>query len=407
MSHWVTGHKDPGLRIKGRAETPESDEPTVLIVGAGTFGTSTAYHLAHKYRDPSKVTIVDRADSPPKPAAAIDINRVIRTDYAKPMYSNLAYEAWHAWFWSMELQAYFHQPGWLMMDDSDGSSLSNAIKKQFNERGYDPTEDVPLDQLEKKWGGMMKGTSFENFKNAYFNSEAGWCDAAGATHNFMQVAVKKGINRVTADVSELILDDDRSRVLGVKTVDGQELKADKILVAAGAWTASLLSSLEDTLQIPEEDRTANQLRTIGVLQVYFPASDSEIEEFEKNKMPVLIYGQQGEVIPPHKNNKLIKFTHNVSFTNTVKTESGATLTVPSGPTYENQVNDVPDSLKKEAWDGILKKALPKFTEGKKADHWRICYDARTPTEDFLICKYPHEHLSNLFIASGGSSHSYK
>lgn len=88
MSHWVTGIGE-SPRIRGRAETPESDESTVLIVGAGTFGTSTAYHLAQRYRDPSKVTVVDRDGSPPKPAAAIDINRVIRTDYAKPMYGNL------------------------------------------------------------------------------------------------------------------------------------------------------------------------------------------------------------------------------------------------------------------------------------------------------------------------------
>jgi glycine/D-amino acid oxidase-like deaminating enzyme len=46
------------------------DEPTILIIGAGTFGTSTAYHLAKTYKDPSKVTVVDRAPSPPKPAAS-------------------------------------------------------------------------------------------------------------------------------------------------------------------------------------------------------------------------------------------------------------------------------------------------------------------------------------------------
>jgi hypothetical protein len=81
--------------------------------------------------------------------------------------------------------------------------------------------------------------------------------------------------------------------------------------------------------------------------------------------------------------------------------------MPAGPNYEDQINDIPDSLKKEAEEGVLKKLLPKFTKGKKPDHWRICYDARMPTEDFLICKYPHKDVQNLYIASGGSSHSYK
>lgn len=78
-------------------------EPSVLIIGAGTFGTSTAWHLANTYKDASKVTIVDRSPSPPKPAASIDVNRIIRTDYPSKLYCDLACEAIHSWFWSLEL----------------------------------------------------------------------------------------------------------------------------------------------------------------------------------------------------------------------------------------------------------------------------------------------------------------
>lgn len=74
-------------------------EPTVLIIGAGTFGTSTAFHLAQRYKDPSRITIIDQCPSPPALAAAIDINRIIRTDYASPLYMNLAFEAIHDWHW--------------------------------------------------------------------------------------------------------------------------------------------------------------------------------------------------------------------------------------------------------------------------------------------------------------------
>lgn len=78
-------------------------EPTVLIIGAGTFGTSTAFHLANTYKDASRVTVVDRSTSPPKPAASIDVNRIIRTDYPSKLYCDLANEAIHSWFWSLEL----------------------------------------------------------------------------------------------------------------------------------------------------------------------------------------------------------------------------------------------------------------------------------------------------------------
>ena len=406
MAHWITG-QGGSPQVKGSTNETRSDEPTILIIGAGTFGTSAAYHLAQNYQDASKITIVDRAQSPPKPAAAVDINRVIRTDYAKPMYNNLAYEAWHAWFWSLELQPYFHQTGWLMMDDTPDSSLSHAIREQYRRRGWDPTEDVALNDLNERWGGIMEGTNVEGFSNAYFSPETGWCDAAGATEKLMQSAESKGIQRVTANVEQLMLDDDNSRVLGVRTEDGQQLKADQILVTAGAWTSSLFSSLEDVLQIPTNERIENQLRTIGVLQAYYPVSAEEVKQFEDNKAPVIVYGQQGEVIPPHSKAKLLKYTHNHSFSNTITTKSGAKISAPAGNTWKSQVNDIPDKLKREAEEGILSKLLPNFTKGREADHYRICYDARTPTEDFLICQYPHAQLSNLFIASGGSSHAYK
>ena len=294
-----------------------------------------------------------------------------------------------------------------MMDDSADSALSNAIRQQYQNRGSDPTEDVSLDQIGERWGGMMKGTDVNGFKNAYFSPEVGYCDADGATHSFMQAAEEKGAKRITADVAELLLDDSQSRVTGVKTADGQKLQADKILIASGAWTSSLLSPLEDSLQVAGQDRTENQLQAIGVLQAYYPVSASEIEQFEKTKMPVVIYGQKGEVIPPTSQNKLVKYTHNQSFTNTITMKSGAKVTAPTGPTYENQLNDIPDQLKREAEESVISKLLPSLTEGKEADHWRICYDARTPTEDFLICKYPHLPDGNLYLASGGSSHAYK
>lgn len=85
-------------------------EPTVLIVGAGTFGTSTAFHLAETYEDPSRVTIIDdRCEPTPPPSAATtarasrDVNRIVRTDYPSRMYCDLACEAIHDWFWKGEL----------------------------------------------------------------------------------------------------------------------------------------------------------------------------------------------------------------------------------------------------------------------------------------------------------------
>lgn len=73
------------------------DEPSTLIIGAGVFGASTAYHLSLQYKDPSKITILDRTPNPPAPAASTDINKIIRADYSSAFYTGIAYEAMEAW----------------------------------------------------------------------------------------------------------------------------------------------------------------------------------------------------------------------------------------------------------------------------------------------------------------------
>jgi sarcosine oxidase/L-pipecolate oxidase len=39
--------------------------------------------------------------------------------------------------------------------------------------------------------------------------------------------------------------------------------------------------------------------------------------------------------------------------------------------------------------------------------WRLCWDAITPKQHQLITRHPNPCLSNLFLAVGGSFHSWK
>lgn len=63
--------------------------PSILILGAGCFGVSTAFHLAsHGY---SNITVLDKdSEVPSRFSAANDLNKVIRAEYADPFYTDLA-----------------------------------------------------------------------------------------------------------------------------------------------------------------------------------------------------------------------------------------------------------------------------------------------------------------------------
>jgi sarcosine oxidase/L-pipecolate oxidase len=382
-----------------------NDEPTVLIVGAGTFGTSTAYHLSHQYKDPSRITIIDRwepkAPLADKQAAAVDTNRIIRTDYESLMYCDLANEAIHPWFWNIAVQGHFHKTGWVVID-KEGGEFGEKVKKTFVERGGDYTKDADVKELQKYEvlkdlggsGGLGKG---------YFNPEAGWCDAERATMSFLNVATKKGVKRVTGEVTELMLVDSKSRVSGVRTSSGQTYTADKIVLATGAWTSAFLSPVEDALKIAEQDRIERQITAVGRLSAYYTLSEAETQSIIDSKMPVVVIGGQVDIIPPSQPNRTLKI-------NDLQTEVVSTVTTASGhkittPTKRDQAS-VPDNLREESAD-VMRKAMPYFASNHTPSRWRVCFDAVTPTEDWLLCRHPNPSLYNLVIASGGSFHSYK
>src|SRR5436190_24042582 len=104
----------------------------ILIVGAGVFGASTAYHLALTHPDPSGITILDVAPYPPPRGASTDISKIIRADYTNQFYMELAYEAMDAWdSWPTFSQAdVFHRTGWVVFDRKE-SDQAQRIRSNF------------------------------------------------------------------------------------------------------------------------------------------------------------------------------------------------------------------------------------------------------------------------------------
>ena len=185
----------------------------------------------------------------------------------------------------------------------------------------------------------------------------------------MKVAVERGVQYVIGDVDKLLLSD--SGVRGVTLADGSEHLGEKILLASGAWTSSLMSSAEDFLKIPTTNRFERQAKASGVCVAHYSLRPTELRLLEE--MPVIIYGEVADVQPPPKNN-LLKFTNAHSFTNTVTTSSGQQISRP--PDRDQSV--VADKLKREMSERVTSRLLPHFT-GRPVEYWRICWDAVSPT----------------------------
>ncbi|KAF2738607.1 FAD/NAD(P)-binding domain-containing protein [Polyplosphaeria fusca] len=388
----------------------ERHHASILIVGAGIFGTSTAYHLSHTHSSPSSITVLDRSPYPPRHAASTDINKIVRADYSDRFYMDLAYEAMEAWkSWTLLQQGssntrsesggpLFHDSGWVSLSGR-GSDLADRIRTNFRDRGSDSTEDVEVgEKMRKDWGNVLEEARFEDIEKAYWNPDAGWADAGDAVERMMNHAIERGVSYNCGDVKELILGD--NHVKGVRTKDGRLYEADKVMLCTGAWTSQLLSPVEDELEINEVDRVEKQVTAAGVCVVHYQLSAEEHRKL--SPMPVIIYSDKGEVLPPPRHNPLLKFTNARSFTSTITTPTAHKISVPP----DRDQTEVSEKLKTETLSSIVHNTMPSFVS-REVDHWRLCWDAITPSQNQLITKHPHPHLSNLFLAVGGSFHSWK
>jgi sarcosine oxidase/L-pipecolate oxidase len=65
-----------------------SKSDSIIIVGAGAFGLSTALHLcAAGFTD---ITVLDKdSEVPSRFSAANDINKIVRVEYEDPFYTDL------------------------------------------------------------------------------------------------------------------------------------------------------------------------------------------------------------------------------------------------------------------------------------------------------------------------------
>ena len=389
---------------------------STLIIGAGIFGISTAYHLALKHPN-AKITILDRCPAPSAPAASTDLNKIVRADYSNPLYMNLGFEAISAW---KELPFFknanvYHQTGWIMMDEKD-SDLAERIQRNFQNSGRNEgIADLTEEEVRNRWGGILKDTNCDEFGRYYYNKTAGWADAGTALQIMAEEAVKMGVEYKVGDVMRVLIGE--IGVRGVETASGEIFTADKVLLCTGAWTSSLMSSIEDELGIPDSERIENQVTAAGVCVAHFQLTEEEKEVY--GQLPVFVYGghgtlslfslpcmrpltKTGEVIPPTASG-IFKFTSATSFKNTVVTPSEHSISVPP----EGSQLSVPTTLQDELIDQVRARIPQMLDNGRQVDYFRLCWDSISPNQQPLITRHPDATLRNLYFAVGGSFHCWK
>lgn len=216
---------------------------SILIVGAGLFGVTAALELR---RRGWAVTLLDPGPIPRATAASTDISKVVRADYgADEIYTSLgeaSVTGWHVWNaqWG---EALYHEDGFLLMrrDALQPGGFEHESLTLLQQRGHTlrRVDTADLRQSFPAWAA-------EKYPDGYLNPRAGWAESGKVVARLAAEARASGVVvRENAAFARLL--EHGSRVTGVVTADGTEHRADLVLVAAGAWTPTLLPHLGDVL----------------------------------------------------------------------------------------------------------------------------------------------------------------
>ncbi|KAM3079624.1 hypothetical protein ACMFMG_006036 [Clarireedia jacksonii] len=436
---------------------------SVIIVGSGVFGLSTAYAMT---RDPafikSRITLVDAWDFEPSSSkesvgnprsANFDTSRIIRSEYPHSAYATLARESQDLWrgIWG-EKGRYVEQK---LLLSARGSSMKGKRKPfetiNYVKNAYDlsckrrcGTEglqvlDSPAEIRQKL--GPLSSAGHENdardpendasLLRGYLSGDCGWADGCASIAWLRQQVIQSDRLQVrTGTVQELVMatkpniPGHKPRVNGVKLSNGDEIYADLIIIAAGSHTPYILG-MKDLCDVYSE------------VVAYIQLTPEECEEFRKRKIPIIVNADQCVFAIGPDNDGYLKLGR-FSYSGYADVRSCGGIDVgprvqAKSPSFEQEsdVNfgwaDEMKGLETLNLDESMRNTLSEYRifldeffgalPGREPDllnniakrpfaKARRCWYTDTPSTDFIVDYHP-AYDKSLLVATGGSDHAFK
>ncbi|CEI68438.1 hypothetical protein FVEN_g5403 [Fusarium venenatum] len=345
-------------------------KPSVLIIGGGVFGTSTAYHLAQ--RGYTNVTVVDRFAAPSRDSAGTDLNKVIRADYPNPHYAKLGLETLDVWKDPESLfQGLYSETGWIMGGHPETNQWLENAKVLADKTGREGVEYLSQEEMKEKWPALTG--DFPGWTNL-FSPQAGWVPSGQALLRMAKAAEAMGVRYITGPSGQIktLVYDENKTCKGAIAANGRYHFADKIIVSAGASLPALINGARTDVRA--------ETSVICVIKL-------EPDEIEKYKdIPIIDDFEQGNV-------RLV--------TNYEDHEHAGSSILHSIGDYP--FDGCPQELEVEIRQ-FVRDMMPELAD-RPFVHTRMCWDGMATDLNFRICPYPE--TENLIIATAGSNHGFK
>lgn len=344
----------------------------VVVVGAGIFGVGAALALRRRGAD---VLLLDPGPLP----ESTDISKAVRLDYgADDAYLALMESALEGWRrWNAEAQAregpLFHEVGvtFLTRSPMAPGGFEHESFQRLTQRGHGP-ERLDAAAIRARFPAWSTGA----YVDGYWNRLGGYAESGRVVARLLREATTAGVRVLERHTVER-LHEQGSRVAGVVTGEGGVLRADRVVVAAGAWTGHLLPWLGE------------HLRAVG--QPVFHLAPADPGPYQAACFPVFgadISGTGYYGFPVNRDG-IVKIANH-----------GVGRVMHPGSETERVVT-ADDEARLRAF---LRETFPGLVDAPLVST-RVCVYGDTRDEHFWIAADPQRE--GLVVAAGGSGHGFK
>ncbi len=208
-------------------------EKPIAVIGAGSTGASTAYHLAKMGR---KVTLIDKGQ--PASGMTSRSTALVRNHYSNEIVVRMAH-------YSLQILRNFGEVGnsgfvnngMLFVGESSFKEMTSSILPILAKVGV-KTERFEGKEALKRFPEL----SLKEDEYLEFEPESGYADPVSTANSYVSKARELGANILTGREVRKITMDTSGVVEGLEFADGGHIHCSKVVICTNVWTNKLLAN---------------------------------------------------------------------------------------------------------------------------------------------------------------------
>ncbi len=349
----------------------ESRKKDIIIIGAGSTGSSVAYNLS---KTGNRVTVIDQlgvAGGNTGKSSAL-----IRTHYSNEIIAKMA-------LYSFKVISHFEDIGYSGFRKTGMIFPFHDRDVEIAKRNVRMLKSIGIDEKiiePTEIRGFYDDVNLDNFDFVTYEPESGYADPVATSNSFMEKAKESGA--VMFSKKKAVRVDNKGENVRVTLDDGKELSGGKVILATNVWTNDLLSESG----VSKSNLLPISASMHGIIYIRRPKQYSGLKPTLWDPPHTAYYKMEGETV---------------------------TAIGSLDPKIDREEVDIhgfiPETVTQEYLEGYLERIvsrLPSMRDATVISSLTGLYDM-TPDGQAIIDSLSGIGLDNVYVCAGLSGHGFK